>query len=42
MLKEFPSPCGEMVVKQIKKVNAGAHLNRQLFPSPCGEMVVKQ
>ncbi len=36
----FPSPCGEMVMKNAY-INYGGKLLLKMFPSPCGEMVMK-
>ena len=37
---KFPSPCGEMVRKDLDEYNCHVDCN-WLFPSPCGEMVRK-
>ncbi len=39
-LVEFPSPCGEMVMKNLKALCLRKIL-LTVFPSPCGEMVMK-
>ena len=38
---QFPSPCGEEVMKSLDFRLGLSKLPRRLFPSPCGEEVMK-
>ena len=39
MKREFPSPCGDMVLKfDVGQID---EIKDDLFPSPCGDMVLK-
>ena len=40
-MKEFPSPCGVLVLKMKPMLN-GKEYSAEEFPSPCGVLVLKR